>query len=251
MLKWRRVLITMLSVHRVFAGGRCRESAKQISGYWKQRLTLFKLPTIGLGLIALTLHALGPMANGQVMHFDDLPSGTLFGVARGDSPADVVYSRNGIDMAVEPFFLGSFVGFYEAKVGGPYASAFATPALELDNISVLFSFDAVGFAVDAVSFDYQEFGGAVNIAVNGGPLLQLDSLSGLPFDVAPGVMGSVLGGTVTLTAPAGTIANFQVGGQELVIDNLQAIPEPATAILLSLGILAAMTPNLRGRYLRQ
>jgi len=174
-------------------------------------------------------------AHAQHMSFDDLPGGTLFGVAAGDLPAEIVYSKNGIDMAVDSFFLGSFTGFYDAEVGGIYSSAFGTPALELDNIAVVFTFGGLGFDVTQLSFDFVEFGGGVNFSVNGGSILELDSLSALPADLGGGVSGDISGGVLTLTAPASPITSLRIGGQELVIDNLAVIPEPATTLLLVFG----------------
>lgn len=174
-------------------------------------------------------------ARAQHLNFDDLPGGTLFGVAAGDLPAEVVYSKNGIDMAVDSFFLGSFTGFYDAEVGGLYSSAFGTPALELDNIAVVFTFGGLGFDVSHLSFDFVEFGGGVNFSVNGGRILELDSLSALPADLGGGVSADVSGGVLTLTAPASPIMSLRIGGQELVIDNLAVIPEPATTLLFVFG----------------
>jgi len=180
--------------------------------------------------------SLVPPSDGQSMDFNDLAPGTLFGAAAGDSPFDVVYSQNGIDMAVDSFSLGSFSGFFDAKVGGPYATAFATPALELDNITVVFTLSSVGFPVSELTFDYVEYGGAVNIAVNGHAVLELDTITDLPQLVAPGVIGAVGSGTVMLSAPVGGISSLRVGGQELVVDNLTVIPEPVSGVLLFIGM---------------
>lgn len=177
----------------------------------------------------------GSEVHAQSMNFDDLSSGTLFGAAAGDSPADVVYTRNGIQMAVDNFFLGSFVGFYDAEVDGIYAGAFGSPALGLNNISVVFTFPGLGFSVNELSFDFVEFGGAMNLSVNDGPVLQLETLSDLPISVAPGIIGEVSDGTVVLSAPASQIVSLRIGGQELVIDNLTVVPEPVSAALLAAG----------------
>ena len=193
--------------------------------------------SLGLFIVLAMLQS-ASTSNGQSMDFNDLPMGTLFGVAAGDAPADLVYSKNGIDMAVDSFFLGSFVGFFDAEIGGLYSTAFASPALELDNIAVVFSLGSLGFPVTALSFDYVEFGGAVNLAVNGQQVLELESFADLPLLIAPGVLGTVAGGSVALT---GAISSLRIGGQELIIDNLVVIPEPVTAglLLVGLGIIAA------------
>lgn len=171
----------------------------------------------------------------QSMNFDDLPGGTLFGAAAGDAPTDVVYTRNGIDMAVDSFFLGSFVGFYDAEVEGTYAGAFGSPALGLDNISVVFTFPGLGFSVSGLSFDFVEFGGAMNLSINDGPVLQLETFNDLPVSVAPGIIAEVSSGTMILSAPASQIVSLRIGGQELVIDNLTVVPEPVSAVMLAAG----------------
>lgn len=183
----------------------------------------------------------------QSITFDDLSPGTLFGAAN-DPPQSVVYARHGIEMAVDSFFLNSYVGYQQAEVGGIYSSAFATPSLELNNICVVFTFPGVGFAVTELSLEFVEFGGAVNIGVNNGPLWELDTLHDLPADVAPGVLGEVSAHVVTIRAPASAITSLRIGGQELVIDNLSIVPEPVTWALVLGGsaLIALRQSNRRG-----
>ena len=167
-----------------------------------------------------------------VMDFESAPAGTLYGGAAGDDPDDVVFSEDGITMTVKRFFLGELDGFYDAQIGGRHEDLFPTNALALTNISVLFDFANVGFDVTEVTFEYRELGGASNFAVNNGTISQLASLALIPADVAPGVTATVADYVVTLT---GEVDNFLVGGQELYIDNIVAIPEPTGLLLLAAG----------------
>jgi hypothetical protein len=54
----------------------------------------------------------------------------------------------------------------------------------------------------------------------------------LQADVAPGVLASFNGSTVTVTGVTADITDLQIGGQELVIDHIAAVPDPATGLLL-------------------
>ncbi|MGB2987676.1 MAG: PEP-CTERM sorting domain-containing protein [Phycisphaerae bacterium] len=168
--------------------------------------------------------------------FETVPL-AAYGAAFDDVPGDVVLIQGGVEISVEEFLLGSFVGFIKAEVGGVYADQFLTTPLGLDNISVKFDFADVGFDVTVLTLEYQEFGGGNNFAVNGHALYQLGALTDLPADVAPGITASVVEQvSITLEAADGyVIGSFLIGGQELGIDNIVALPEPATAALLALG----------------
>jgi hypothetical protein len=152
----------------------------------------------------------------------------------------VVLTQDGINMSVEQFRLGTFVGFIRAEIGGRYAGSFSSTPLDIDNISVRFDFSGVGFPVTEVTLDYREFGGADNFAVNGSSKYQLDQLADLPANIAPGVTATVIGNEIRLVGP---ISNFLIGGQELAIDNVAAVPEPTAILLLGVGASAV----LRGR----
>ena len=177
-------------------------------------------------------YSLGSIGFAQTVDFESVPVGARWGQDYGHSPGEVVLSQDDIDMSVEHFFLGTFVGFNVAEVGGVYAEFVPTTHLALDNISVKFDFTGLGFDVTMVTLDYWEFGGANSFAANDDIIFQLAALTDLPADVAPGVTASADVNAITLT---GNIDSLLVGGQELGIDNIVAIPEPTTAALLTLG----------------
>ncbi len=179
---------------------------------------------------------------GATIDFESIPTGTIYGTPEGDLPGDVVLSQDGIDMSVEQFSYPPYVGFNHAEVGGQFAPFFPTQPLELNNISVVFDFANVGFDVSEVTFEFTNFGGTDNFAVNGGTVIVLDSLANLPANVGPGVTASVDGFNITLTGP---ITSFRVGGQELVVDTIVGIPEPATILLLGLGGVLVVRRQLR------
>lgn len=172
----------------------------------------------------------------RAVGFDTLPDGTIFGRDTHFPGQQDVHVEDGVSMSVENFVLGGTEFFFFAEVGGKGSDAFDTNALSLDNISVAFDFSDVGFAVTEVSFDFLDLGGASNLSVNNETLFVLDPLSSLPMNVASGVTATVDDRMVTLFGPVQTLL---VGGQELVIDNVIAIPEPSTGILLAVAGLAA------------
>ena len=173
----------------------------------------------------------------ETMNFESIPVGTRYGAAFGDIPGSPpVLTEDGIDMTVENFILGSFTGFIRAEVGGQYGAFFPTTPLELDNISVAFDFTSLPFDVTIVTLEFLDFGvvGGTNISANNGTRFSLDTV---PTNIAPGVTASIENDLITMT---GSIDRLLIGGQELAIDNVTALPEPTTALLLGLttGLLA-------------
>ncbi len=171
-------------------------------------------------------------ASGATVDFESVPVSTVFGVMAGDLPGDLVLTQDGIDMRLAELVIGSRRDFIEAEIGGAFDVDFATTPLSLDSIGVVFDFSNVGFDVTEVTFEYLDLGGFSNFAVNGHTLFELLRLDGIPTDVAPGVEAIVDDDTITLT---GDISSFLVGGQELGIDNVTAVPEPATLAFLGVG----------------
>jgi len=193
--------------------------------------------------IAAAIAAACPVPGARAFDFDALPANTVYGLP-GDLPGDVVLSDGGAKMSVEPFVLGSSDYFYFATVEAAGGLAFDTQSLSLDNISVRFDFSDLDYNVDTVTLDVADFGGASNFSVNDQTMFVLNPVFDLPVDVAPGVTATVVDNTITL---AGPIQSFLVGGQELVIDNVTAVPEPATGALLLLGGLAVWRTRRRRR----
>ena len=169
---------------------------------------------------------------GATMTFDDLPLGTQFGAPVGDLPGNLVYIQDGIFMSAEQIIVEGAAGFLRAEVGGRYGGFFSSHALDLNNISMSFDFRQVGFEVNQVSLEFVELGPLNNFSVNDGLLFELPSLQLIPTDIAPGVTAVVAEGVITLS---GDIDKMLIGGQELAIDTILAIPEPTTILLLGIG----------------
>lgn len=186
-----------------------------------------------LAWLSATWFAAVPVS-GALVDFEAIPLGTVFGTGVGNLPGEVVLTQNGIVMSLDVLLVGSFVGFHEATVGGSYIASFDSTPLELNNISAIFDFSNVGFGVARLSLEIQHFGGTSNLSVNGASLLDLLLIDEVPQIVAPGVSGFIVDDLLTLDGPIDT---FRIGGQELAIDNILAVPEPTTALLalLTLG----------------
>jgi hypothetical protein len=182
-------------------------------------------------------------AQPATMNFDALLDGTTFGTTPGHTPGEVVHTEHMIAMSVEEFFIGQFVGFNNATVGGRFTDYVDTERpLDLNNISVRFDFTDLGFNVTGVTLDTWEFGGADNFSVNDETVHIVNALAELPSDVALGVTATVVDHTITLD---GKITSFQIGGQELSIDNIVAVPEPTSLILAGLGAVALLRRRRR------
>ena len=176
-----------------------------------------------------------PSALASTVDFETVPSGTSWGDSFGQMPGEVVLMQNDIDMSVEEFQFGKNVGFTNADIRDPLMSVFPTQWLRLININVQFDFTSVGFGVDQVTLEFVDFGGPAgpkNVAVNGGTIFELDEMSDLPMNVATGVTASVTETTLTLL---GDVDTLLIGGMELGLDNVMAVPEPAAGVLLMLG----------------
>lgn len=197
---------------------------------------------------ALMIVAIGMMntiGTAATVDFETVSSGTVYGQDTGEKPGDVVLSQDNIDMSVEKFIFDSFKHFNLAEIDGIHAETFDTHALSLTNISVLFDFSHIGFAVDWVTLEFDDFGGGSNFIVNNQTLHILDPLSDLPFDVAPGITATIDQGMITITGVSQNINSILIGGQEMVIDNVVAIPEPASCILILAG---GFMLSVRRRY---
>lgn len=190
--------------------------------------------------LALAAMALVGPTEGATVDFESIDAGTLFGSNAGDEREDIVLVSDGITMSVDGLFLSDEFSVFEfAAVGGIHSDVFPSNSLALNNISVVFDFTNVGFAVDSVSFEYFDMGKGQainNFAVNDGPIHTINSLTDIRLgawsDVAATVAGDFMSGMVTLEGP---VERLRIGGQDLYIDNIVAVPEPATLLLLAVG----------------
>jgi hypothetical protein len=155
--------------------------------------------------------------------FEDPPFvlGTRYGSPAGDSPGDVVFTTEGVPVTVENFTLGAYTGFSNAEVMN--SSSLPGQSMWISNINLRFDFAGLDFAVDKVTFDFQDLGGAENVAVNGSAIVEGELASGtvgaVPLTItrSDGVGDGVLIGSVT---------DLTIGGQEFFLDNVCAFEAP-------------------------
>lgn len=155
--------------------------------------------------------------------FEGQPLGTQYGGPAGHTSGDVVFTANGIAVAVVDFV---FVGG-----GGTFNVATIDTAMGTDqdmgtnNINLAFDFTQLQFEPAKVTLDFLDLGGFENVAVNGSTVFAGE------LSAAPATVG---GATVTVTTTpvpggvsgtlelTGAIEMVQVGGQEFWLDDVCA-----------------------------
>ena len=164
----------------------------------------------------------------SVVDFDDLISGTIYNV--GDS-----FISSGVLMTVVDFQWsgGTWVSDGNVPIGnGLLAGGYGNELEWINNANVDFDFGGI---VNDIAFQFMDGGGNLNIEINGDfrNINEFSDIDGLSVGGTSVVLaGTPSYGTLYIN---GTINSFSVGGQELNIDNVWYVPEPATLLMLSLG----------------
>lgn len=170
------------------------------------------------------------VTNAAQVSFETLVTGQTFG-GGSHSPGQLLFTEDGINVTGQTYQTGVFSDFNVATIRAPGTDLFATKHVFFDNINFGFDLSGVG-PINSVMIEYHEFGGVNNFSVNGNSILELPAMTSMPMNVAPGVMAMVDEDSIHLT---GSITSFLIGGQELAIDNVVAVPEPACLALLVAG----------------
>jgi len=166
------------------------------------------------------------VAGANLMNFDSLPPGTLYGTPAGDTPGSYVFSQDGIDAYVHDFWIGGSPFFNFARVepefSGPTIFWGNIQILQVNNIAMIFDFPGTGDA----TFAYLHLGGDLNLSVNGGPILQGPNMASFVASMPAGVTmtvnaNPVAGGEEGVVSLTGPISNVRVGGQELWLDDVE------------------------------
>jgi len=169
-------------------------------------------------LLATAMQAFAaPMAAStavQCTSFEDLALGTVYHV--GDT-----FASNGLNFAVRQFVWAdgtpTATGFVEVENGGRAGGAGQELEVNNSNLEVV-----LAAAVDGLRFRFGEYGGNLNIAING-DFRNFANLADIDGLVIGGVNVSVLNGFGNDSGgvrAVGAINTFAVGGQEFYVDDL-------------------------------
>jgi hypothetical protein len=212
---------------------------------------MYRVTTFFAGLASLLF--VSSVCSAATFDFEGVPLGTTYSVADGFNPGDVVLTNWNVDMSVEKFTEGAFVGFNFSEVSGhpgPPTSFFPiganpTQSLTTNNMNVKFDFTGVPFDVTGVSLDYVDLGGTENFEINAlgrqevGALSSLAPVAGYNITVTENPAPGGVTGTLKVEALVGNrIDMLLIGGQEFGIDNVEKVPEPTSLALASLAGLA-------------
>ena len=186
--------------------------------------------------ITLVLILFAQNASATLVDFEDLSLGATYHV--GDS-----FTTAGVVITGEEFLL---LTSGSAKVENGGLAGGTGKELHVNNINLGFNF---GTALNALTLQYGEYGGNINLEING-VLANVDNFFDLPaslggtsvftFDIGP--HGNSKGAMFII----GTINTFKIGGEKLYLDNIVAspvpnVPEPATIVLLGTAGLCIFT----------
>jgi len=172
----------------------------------------------------------------QYADHEDLVAGTNY--VAGD-----MFTSQGVDAVVSDLVTSTFVTSGFARVIGGVDNAgldlTLTNELNVNNVTVTYMFDAV---YTQLSFDFGEFGGVNTFEINGdkrefGDMESFFSSSPIIGGVAFSV---VLGGSQGVVTGVGAFNSFSIGGQELFIDNVSAVPTPGAIVLAGMVGVAAV-----------
>jgi hypothetical protein len=192
---------------------------------------LFSFAGIGL---ASASHAV-------VLDFEDLTFGTSYLVGN-------TFNTSGVDVAVRPFTFSNGTlysgGFTEVENGG--LAGGSGNELEVNNVLLSFLFGST----NGLSLDFGEYGGNLNLLING-DFRNFNTFSDIDGLNIGGVGVSVVNGfgnDIGSLSFSGIINEFAIGGQELWIDNINAVPVPAAVWLFASGLVGLIGVSRR-RYL--
>jgi len=151
--------------------------------------------------------------------------GSVWGGPYGDSPGDLIFSEDGIDVILDTFDTGSGPIFNAASITSAFAPIGTDNVISPNNINLIYDFSGLG-TVDSVTVDFFDGAGVENLEING-ETLHIGELEAMPNNIASGVTlhvdytdySTYQVGKITLV---GDVQKMKIGGQQFYIDNVCA-----------------------------
>lgn len=168
------------------------------------------------------------------LNFDALPA-AVFGHSAGQVPGDHAFTDQGVSVSVEVLPTPASSLFEDVRSDPLHVGAGAGQSVRFQNASLRFDLSGLGFTPATLSFEFDYKGGDYSFATDSSPSPSLAASKILDRPVPsslPGIGASavsiaqvptVTGGTLqagTMTLSGGSPRWFEIGGQELWIDDL-------------------------------
>ncbi|UCD73772.1 MAG: hypothetical protein JSV91_08220 [Phycisphaerales bacterium] len=186
--------------------------------------------------VAFAFGAVVVPARAAFVDFESLPLGSVLHV--GDA-----WVESGVEIRGCSFFWypSGWTGDGWAEIGNDgLAGGSGHEAGWINNINLDFDF---GGPQTYVSFLFGEYGGNLNIEING-YFHNFENMGNIDATTIGGVAvavtdytGGYYGQGTGFVELTGTINMFRIGGQEFALDNVYAIPGPGSAMMLGLASL--------------
>jgi len=151
--------------------------------------------------------------------------GSTWGGPYGDSPGDLIFNEDGIDVSLDLFDDGISPMFNVASITSAFAPIGTDNVISPSNINLVYDFAGLG-AIDSVTVDFFDGAGVENLEING-ETLHIGELEAMPNNIASGVIlyvdytdySTYQVGKITLV---GDVQTMKIGGQQFYIDNVCA-----------------------------
>ena len=170
-----------------------------------------------------------------IVTFDSIQPGTTFGTPQNNSPGDIIWTENLIDVSVHNFYSdATTTHFGYCEIVDPIPGFPGKNLMSVNNISLQFDFNNVLISSYYVIIDFATLGGISNLQVNGAPLIIDPDLElNAPQKPAPDVSWFITTGTIPggrksrVMLLGGTVKTLLIGGQNLYLDNVRLIEQKA------------------------
>ena len=185
------------------------------------------------GIFSLLLIAASPVAHSTVLDFEDLVAGTTYNVTDSFVTSGVTVSVNDFTFSSGTTFSG---GFTQVQANVPTLAGGSVNELAVNNVLLDFNF---GGAIPGLDLLFGEYGGNLNLDINGDfrNFQNFADIAGLNIGGVNVSVVNGLGNDLGSLSLSGAINSFAIGGQELWIDNVSAVPLPAAVWLFGAALL--------------